>query len=57
MTITELRKATLMTRRQFSDYLKIPYRTLSDWEHGLRNPPEYVVELIEYKLRNENLIK
>lgn len=56
MTIKELRTASGMTRNAFAEYFEIPYRTLQDWELETRNPPEYVVKLIEYKLKNEGLI-
>lgn len=56
MTIKELRTQTGMSQQKFSDYLNIPKRTIEDWERDLHIPPVYVVELIEYKLRNENLI-
>lgn len=56
MAIKELRAATGMTQKQFSEYLNIPHRTIQNWEGEQRQCPEYVVELIEYKLRNENLI-
>lgn len=56
MTIKELRTASGMTIKALSEYLHIPYRTLQDWESGQRTPPEYIIELIEYKLRNEGLI-
>jgi DNA-binding transcriptional regulator YiaG len=57
MTIKELRTLAGMTQQQFSDYFHIPKRTIEDWEGGRRKPPVYVVELIEYKLRKEKLIR
>lgn len=57
MTIKELRTLTGMSQQKFSDYLNIPKRTIEDWEVGKHAPPVYVVELIEYKLRNEKIIK
>ena len=56
MTIKELRTAAKMTQKAFSEYLKIPKRTIEQWEGGQRTPPKYLVELIEYKLKKENLI-
>lgn len=56
MTIKELRKAAGMTQVGFSTYFKIPKRTLENWEEGIRNPPAYLLDLIEYKLLNEKLI-
>ena len=56
MNIKELRKKTDMTQQEFGDYLGIPRRTIQNWETGDRTPPDYVVELIEYMLLNENKI-
>ena len=56
MKIKQLRVSSKMTQKQFSEYLNIPKRTIEDWENGRRKSPEYVVELIEYKLKNEGLI-
>ena len=56
MTIKELRTACGMTQQAFADYLHIPKRTIENWEYGDRQPPAYVLELIEYKLHTEGLI-
>lgn len=60
--IKELRQQTGMNRREFSEYTKIPVRTLEDWEAGKRTPPEYVPRLLNYqlmydKLRKDNEVK
>lgn len=57
MTIKELRTQLGMTQKAFAEYLNIPRRTIEEWEAERRTPPVYVLELIEYKLRKENLIK
>ena len=57
MTIKELRTASGMTIKAFSEYFGIPYRTVQDWEHGKRKPADYIVRLIEYKLRVEGKIE
>lgn len=56
MTIKELRLSTRMTQREFAGYFNIPLRTIENWETGKRNPPEYVVELIRYRLEKEDLL-
>ncbi len=56
MTIKELRTMAGMTQQEFSDYLKIPKRTIENWDGGQRSAPDYVVDLIEYKLIMEGLI-
>jgi DNA-binding transcriptional regulator YiaG len=48
--IRTLRVQAGMTQREFSEYLNIPLRTIQEWEQGRRIPPEYVVELIRYKV-------
>lgn len=48
--IKELREQMGMNRREFSEYTKIPVRTLEDWEAGRRTPPEYVPRLLTYQL-------
>ena len=53
MTIRELRAESKMTQRAFAKYLNIPIKTIESWDAGTREPSDYVVELIEYKLRRE----
>ena len=56
MTLTELRDLSGMSRKQFCEYFNIPYRTVQDWESGARKCSEYLIDLMEYKLRREGLI-
>lgn len=56
MTFKELRLASGMTRQQFCAYFGIPYRTVQDWELGNRPCLQYVLDLMEYKLRKEGII-
>lgn len=56
MTIKELRTAAGMTQQAFSDYFGIPKRSVENWEYGKTEPPVYLIELIEYKLRHKGLI-
>lgn len=55
-TINALRSASGMTQQKFGNYFGIPLRTIQNWEYGVRKCPEYLIELIEYKLKKENLI-
>ena len=55
--LIELRYRTGMTRREFCEYFEIPYRTLQDWELGNRKMPEYLLRLMEYKIKMEGLAK
>ena len=47
MTIKEMRLLLQVSRTEFSRQYHIPLRTLEDWESGKRNPPNYVLELLE----------
>lgn len=53
----KIRELTGMNRKDFAEWLGIPYRTISDWEHGERKMPDYVLRLIAYKVRMEFLEK
>ena len=53
LSTKDLRNLCGMSILEFSKYLKIPYRTIQDWESHRRNPPAYIIELIDYKLRHE----
>ncbi len=55
--IRELRASTGMNRREFCDYFQIPYRTVTDWELDNRHAPEYVLRLLEYYIRHEELCR
>lgn len=57
MTIKELREASGMTQKAFSEYFGIPKRTIEEWEGERRKCPVYLKELMEYKLINEGIIK
>ena len=56
MEIKELRESTGMNRKEFCDYFEIPYRTVTEWERGTRKMPDYVLRLLAYKAKMEQLI-
>jgi DNA-binding transcriptional regulator YiaG len=56
MTFKELRSQTEFNQTQFANYFNIPLRTVQNWEGGVRQPPEYLMDLFIYKLRNEGLL-
>ena len=45
-----------MKQVEFAEYFAIPVRTIQEWEHDRRTPPEYLIRLLEYRLRIEGLI-
>ena len=53
MGIKSLRTSSGMTQAAFAELLGIPIRTIEDWESGRRKPPEYVVRLIEYRIKHK----
>ena len=54
--LIQMKEGSGMNWKEFSAYFQIPYRTVQDWERGNRKMPEYVMRLMEYKLRMEKLI-
>ena len=57
MTFKELRKLSGMTQQTYADYFGIPKRTVENWDAEKYTPPQYVINLMEYKLRKEKIIK
>lgn len=53
--LIQLRKETGMNRKEFCEYFDIPYRTVTDWELGNRQMPEYLLRLMKYKIEMEKL--
>lgn len=56
MSIKDLRLRTNLSQTKFAVAVGIPVRTIQKWEQGERVPPDYVIKLIEYFLKNERLI-
>lgn len=62
MTFKELRISSKMSRPKFAEYFEIPYRTVQNWELYGESPegrlcPDYLIKLMEYKLKNEGLLE
>ena len=54
--LNELIQTSGMNLKQFARYFKIPYRTIQNWNLGIRPCPGYLLELMEYKLNKEAMI-
>jgi DNA-binding transcriptional regulator YiaG len=54
--LKKLRESTGMNRKEFCEYFEIPYMTETDWELGKRRVPQYLLRLMEYKVRIEQLV-
>lgn len=55
--LIQLKEQSGMNWKEFSLYFEIPYRTVQDWERGNRKMPDYLLRLMEYKLRIEKMMK
>ena len=51
--IKKLRQQTGLSQQAFAERYHIPKRTIENWERGVNEPPPYVLELLEYKIKNE----
>ncbi|MBR6570907.1 MAG: helix-turn-helix domain-containing protein [Clostridia bacterium] len=51
MTIREMRACLGNTQGEFAARYNIPFRTVQNWEAGVRNPPEYIMDLLESRVR------
>ena len=49
----EIRKILGISRAAFSRKYNIPIRTLEDWDAGKKNPPDYVLDMLE-RIVNED---
>ena len=55
-SIMALRKCAGLSQSDFAEQYNIPVATIRDWEQGRRKCPEYMIELLEYKIKNEKEI-
>ena len=53
MTVKEIRQLTNLSQSKFCEKYGIPLVTLRKWEQGHRSPPDYLVELLEFKVRED----
>lgn len=51
MNIREMRNRLGDTQSEFSTRYNIPFRTIQNWETGKRRPPEYIMDLLEERIR------
>ena len=53
MEVKELRMLSGLSQQAFSEKYGIPKRSIENWEGGKRNPPEYVISLLERVVRED----
>ena len=51
MHIREMRNRLGDTQAEFARRYQIPFRTVQNWENGLRTPPEYMMRLLENRVK------
>lgn len=51
MNIREMRMLLGDTQSEFAARYNIPFRTIQNWETGVRTPPEYMISLLEDRIR------
>ena len=51
MNIREMRALLGDTQSEFAVRYNIPFRTIQNWEAGTRTPPEYIISLLEDRIR------
>lgn len=53
MDIKEIRSISGLTQQAFSEKYGIPKRSIENWEGGKRNPPAYVISLLERVVKED----
>ena len=53
MDIRDMRMQLGETQSEFALRYNIPFRTIQNWENGVRKPPEYLVELLEQRVQSD----
>ena len=57
MSIKEMRDKTYLSQSKFGQLLDIPTANIARWEQGVSSPPDYLLKLIEYRLRSLGLLR
>lgn len=55
MNIREMRTRLGDTQSEFAARYNIPFRTVQNWETGTRKPPEYIMDLLEHRTKEDLL--
>lgn len=54
MTYQEIRSKFNMPQQELADLLGIPRRTIQNWDEGITTCRQYLVDLIAYRLENDD---
>ena len=55
--VREIRAGTGLSQVAFGAALHIPRRTIEEWEAGNRKCPQYVVELIAFRVQHDDSLR
>lgn len=55
MNVREMRNSLGDTQSEFARRYHIPFRTVQNWEAGVRVPPEYILELLEDRVKADTV--
>ena len=55
MNIREMRQILGDTQKEFATRYNIPFRTIQNWETGKRMPPEYIINLLSQRVRDDSI--
>ena len=53
MNFKDILKMTGLKMTEFSEYFRIPYRTIQQWNAGTSTPPEYVLSLLKESIEHD----
>lgn len=51
LSVKEIRALTGLSQVKFGEKYNIPKRTIEGWESNARKCPDYVLELLEFRVR------
>lgn len=54
--LRKLRVTTELSQKKFAERFNIPCRTIENWEEGITEPPDYVLELLRKVVVANNII-
>lgn len=57
LNIRDLRNKLGITQSEFAQRYNIPFRTVQNWETGLRKPPIYIIELLNNRIEEDLINK
>ena len=55
--IRDMRKQLGDTQSEFAERYNIPFRTVQNWEAGVRKPPEYIMGLLQARIKEDLINK